>query len=173
MRVCANLDGSTGLLALKFNEMLVNLTPIQSEIDRCKAIAKEHGFNYTPASESMLMDGVYVALNFPALEFEELGGRLTFEQEYELYLDYQKSQYGVADDLDQILEYYKHEIESEDRFFIYVCPIHQDKANKGKGGEWRWHKWGPYIGNLNPQFEYLDDEEFDVGYVLIFHIVKI
>ena len=153
--------------------MLVNLTPIQSEIDRCRAIAEGHNFDYTPASEKMLMDGVYVSFNFRALEFEELGEQLTYEQQYGLYPDYSKSQYGVADNLDQILEYYKEEIDSDDRFFIYVYPIYQDKSNRGNGGGWRWHKWGPYIGQLTPECEYLDDEDFYVDYVLIFHIVKI
>ena len=153
--------------------MLINLTPIKAEIARCRQVAKEYGFNYTPQSERMLKDGVYIALNFDALEFEELGGRLTFEQEYKLYPDYSKAQYGVADNIEQIEAYYKEEIESSDKYFIYVCPIHQDKSNAGKGGGWRWHKWGEYIGTLNPQCEYLDDESFIVDHILVFHIVKI
>ena len=59
--------------------MLVNLTPIQSEIDRCKKIAKENNFKYTPQSDPKWLQetGIYqssMAFNFPDYEFEELKG---------------------------------------------------------------------------------------------------
>lgn len=85
--------------------------------------------------------------------------------------------YGVADNLEQIKNYYKNQIEDEvDKYVIIISYIYQEPKNKGKGGGWRWHKWGPYIGNLNPQCEYLDDEDFGEdfkGYVIIFHCYKV
>mgnify|MGYP000984510367 FL=1 len=42
--------------------------------------------------------------------------------------------------------------------------------NKGKGGGWRWHKWGEYLGNGTPTCEHLDDEdEFNDG-VYVYHM---
>lgn len=156
--------------------MLVNLTPIQSEIDRCKKIAKENNFEYTPQSDPKWLQetGIYqssMAFNFPDYEFEELKERLSWEERY-MCVD-PKETYGVADDIEQIKEYYKEEIADPDRkFFIHLTPVWQEKENAGKGGGWRWHKWGEYIGKLNPQCEYLDDEDFgdDFKYVITFTI---
>lgn len=81
--------------------------------------------------------------------------------------------YGVADNIEQILEYYKDQIEHpKDEYCISITPIYQDKANKGKGGGWRWHKWGEYIGTRTPLCEYLDDESIEFPWVYVFHIYK-
>lgn len=66
------------------------------------------------------------------------------------------SQYGVADNIEQIKEYYKEWIDKS-IWVIAITPVFQDKNHAGKGGGWRWHKWGNYIGKLNPQCEYLDN----------------
>lgn len=52
---------------------------------------------------------------------------------------------------------------------------YRNLENRGKGGGWRWHKWGTYIGTLDPQCEYLDDEDFgeDFKYVLCFHLYHV
>lgn len=85
--------------------------------------------------------------------------------------------YGVADSIEQILNYHKEEfIDSPEKYILFFTKIYQDKENAGKGGGWRWHKWGEYIGNLNPQCEYLDDEEFGEdfpGYVLVYEFFKV
>ena len=156
--------------------MLINLTPIQSEIDRCTKIAKEHNFEYTPQSDPMWLQetGIYQSsfpFNFPDYEFEELKERLSWEEQCLCVSP--KSTYGVADDIEQIKEYYKEEIADPDRkFFVHLTPVYQERENKGKGGGWRWHKWGPYIGKLDPQCEYLDDEDFgdDFKYIITFSI---
>lgn len=168
--------------------MLVNLTPNPKEIARRQAIAKEHNFEHIPQNDPILMqygDGIYQCnfdFNFSFEEFMEFDIDKdvfgpTYEQSYELFKpDYKKVQYGVADSVDQIKEYFKEEIEDPNRkFFITMTPVWQDKENKGKGGGWRWHKWGEYIGKLNSQCEYLDDEDFgdDFKYVICFHIYEI
>ena len=157
--------------------MLVNLTPIQSEIERCKKIAKENKFEYVSQSDLKWLQetGIYqssFAFNFPENEFEETQKRLSWEEKY-LCVPQHKGTYGVADNIEQIKEYYKEEISDPDKkYFIYLTPVWQEKENKGKGGGWRWHKWGEYIGELNPQCEYLDDEEFgeDFEYIITFTI---
>lgn len=85
--------------------------------------------------------------------------------------------YGVADSIEQIIEHHKREyINSPEKYVLFFTKIYQRKENKGQWGGWRWHKWGPYIGNLNPRCEYLDDEEFGEdfpGYVLVYEFFKV
>ena len=84
-----------------------------------------------------------------------------------------RSDYGVADDLDQIRAYYKSEIEDPQRYFVIgVTPVEKDPDNAGKGGGWRWHKWGPYIGTQDPQCEYLDDEP-EIDKIFVFSLYEL
>jgi hypothetical protein len=172
--------------------MLVNLTPNTEEIQRRKKIAVEHDFEYTPQSDPKWLQetGIYqssIAFNFPKEEFiEELDEfhyserkKKPDETVLQCYVRTRKTwieQYGVADNIEQIKEFYKKQIKiKKDKFCIAVTPVWQDKENRGKGGGWRWHKWGKYIGKLNRQHEYLDDEDFgeDFKYVLCFHLYYI
>ena len=164
--------------------MLVNLTPYKKEAERRLAVAKQHKFEYTPQyDESLIVAvGIYrsnVEFNFTHEEFEEFkdDNNIPYDNSYNVFApNYEKAQYGVADSVEQIKEYFKEEIEdTENKYFITVDPVYQDKENRGKGGGWRWHKWGTYIGKLNSQYEYLDDEDFgeDFEYVICFHLYKI
>ena len=165
--------------------MLVNLTPNWKEIKRRQEIAKENKFEYLPQCDKSLMeygDGIYQCnfnFNFSYNDFLEFDidknvFNIPFDQSYELFKPtYHKNQYGVADSIEQIKEYFKEEIEdANNKYFITATPVYQDRENKGKGGGWRWHKWGEYIGKLNPQCEHLDDEDFgeDFKYVICFHL---
>lgn len=76
------------------------------------------------------------------------------------------SSYGVADNVEQIKNHFKLCIESDSPFVISYTTI--VKKNEPKSGGWRWHKWGEYIGEQNPQCEYLADEP-EIDYVLVFH----
>ena len=160
--------------------MLVNLTPIQTEIERRKQIAKENNFEYIPQSDPQWIEetGIYQSsfpFNFPEDEFEELQ-KLTRDDRYKIFPNYEKITYGVADKVEQIKEYYKEEIaDVNKKYVIAITPVWQEKENKGKGGGWRWHKWGEYIGKLNPQCEYLDDEDFgdSFEYILIFTLYAV
>lgn len=164
--------------------MLCNLTPYVKEFERRKKIADENNFEYIAQYDEKLNieTGIYRSnfdFNFTHEEFIEFKDMLNipYEISYNLFAPtFHKSQYGVADNVEQIKEYFKEEINDEARkFFIEVTPVFQEKENKGKGGGWRWHKWGRYIGKLNPQCEYLDDEDFgdDFEYILCFHIYEI
>ena len=104
--------------------------------------------------------------------------------EYLLYDEFRKIDrqpifecYGVADNVEQILKYHRKEfIDTPEKYILFFTKIYQNKENKGSWGGWRWHKWGPYIGKLNPQCEYLDDEEFGEdfpGYVLVYEFFKV
>lgn len=165
--------------------MLVNLTPNWKEIERRSAIAKEHNFEHIPQCDERLMQygiGIYQCnfdFNFSHEEFLEFDnmGSIPFDQSFEVFApSYLKAQYGVGDSIEQIKEYFKEEIEDPNRkYFITATPVFQDKENKGKGGGWRWHKWGEYIGKLEPKCEYLDDEDFgdDFEYVICFHLYEV
>lgn len=82
--------------------------------------------------------------------------------------------YGVADSPEQAFAHAeKHLGAREEKFCVFVTHIAKDPSNAGRGGGWRWHKWGPYIGTSNPTTEYLDDEaEFNDG-VYVFHIYQL
>ena len=160
--------------------MLVELTPILEVVEKSKKIAIEENFDYIPQSHPKYIQekGIYQSSfggNFAKAEFKETEG-ISFKDEYPILRNYQRGAYGVADTIDQIKEYYNEEIKDEDnKYFISVHPIFQNKENTGKGGGWRWQGSGEYIGKLNPQCEYLDDEEFgnDFKYVICFHIYKV
>lgn len=160
--------------------MLVNLTPIKEEQERCAKIAKENNFEYIPQSDEKFIQetGIYQStfpFNFPEREFEEIV-KLSYDDRYKIFPDYKKTTYGVADNIEQIKEYYKAEVADENKkYAIALTPVWQNKSNKGKGGGWRWHKWGDYIGTLDSKCEYLDDEDFgdDFKYVIIFQIYAV
>jgi hypothetical protein len=160
--------------------MLVNLTPIREEQERRRGVAKEHDFEYIPQDDPRLVieQGIYqsnFAYNFSEEEFEELQG-LKWEDRYDIFPNHDKGTYGVADNIEQIKDYYRAEIEDRDaRYAIAVTPVFQDRGNAGKGGGWRWHKWGEYIGQLDSKCEYLDDEDFgeDFEHVLVFEIFRV
>ncbi len=82
--------------------------------------------------------------------------------------------YGVCDTPQQFMERFKALLEKDVRtFFVTFTHIYKEPGNAGKGGGWRWHKWGDYIGDGTPQCEYLDDEEgFEAG-VYVYHIYQI
>lgn len=173
--------------------MLVDLTPNIKEIERRKKVCQENNIDerhLCSHENNHIETGVYRCgcdFNFSFEEFEELKS-LSYSDEYQSmvyewkYLEngtkfplHMESQYGVADNIEQIKKHYRQWIEKSD-WVITITLVFQHKENKGKGGGWRWHKWGEYIGNLNPQYEYLDDEEFGEdfqGYVLCYHIYPI
>jgi hypothetical protein len=133
------------------------------------------------SSAKTIEPGIYLTgFNFSPLsyfDFSEVSDNPKIE-EYDSFNycrgDDFKSQYGVADNIEQIKNYFKEVIEDTNRkFFITVTPVYQNKLSEGGG--WRWHKWGEYIGELNPQCEYLDDEDFgaDFQYVLVYHLYEV
>lgn len=83
------------------------------------------------------------------------------------------SRYIVCDTLEQAKDYWKEAINMPDRYFVIsLTPIFRNPENAGKGGGWRWHKWGPYIGTFEARYEYLDDEE-GIDQVLIGHLYEV
>ena len=99
-------------------------------------------------------------------------------QEYEHYPEFEelngiwRNCYGVCDSVDDILELYADIIADPERqICITMTEIVRDQSNRGQGGGWRWHKWGPYIGKMEPTMEYLDDEPL-IERVYVYHIYE-
>ena len=79
--------------------------------------------------------------------------------------------YGVCDNYEQVLEKYKDILNDTDKnYVIGMCTI--DREKQPTEGGWRWHKWGEYIGNQNPEHEYLYDDTH-IDRVYCFHIYEI
>ncbi|MHA1169977.1 MAG: hypothetical protein ACTSRU_19285 [Candidatus Hodarchaeales archaeon] len=79
-----------------------------------------------------------------------------------------RDNYGVCDNIDQILKRYP-ELEQPDRYFMVTLKEIRREDQPDRGG-WRWHKWGEYIGDQKSEHEYLYDEEIDS--VICFHIYE-
>lgn len=77
-------------------------------------------------------------------------------------------QYGVADNLEQVLAWKDAGFVKSDRLFVLgLCEI-----SKAENGGWRWYKNGPYIGVQKPQAEHLGDEPV-IEKVLSFHFIEV
>jgi hypothetical protein len=74
--------------------------------------------------------------------------------------------YGVCDTPQQVVDLYGLDV-LPGRFVVCFVRIRKDKEPERDG--WRWHKWGPYIGTQDPQWEYLYDEP-NIEEVFTFHI---
>lgn len=83
--------------------------------------------------------------------------------------------YGVCDSPRQFIDRYKKALADDAvrTFFCTFTHIAKDPSNRGQGGGWRWHKWGPYIGEGKPECEYLDDEDGFADGVWVYHVLQI
>lgn len=77
------------------------------------------------------------------------------------------STYGVADNIEQVLEHIKCSIESDVPICVSFCTISKDEQPERDG--WRWEKWGEYIGTQTPTCQYLADEEL-IDEVIVFEV---
>jgi hypothetical protein len=71
--------------------------------------------------------------------------------------------------VEQIKQHYPDVFESTRKFVVCMTPIiHAEETEQ----DFRWHKWGPYIGNHKPQHEYLFDE-VGIEQVFVFRILEV
>jgi len=124
--------------------------------------------NNNSSKSKQLMVGVYEIGSFGGTGFlEEFKHYPAFEQESN---DDYFGSYGVCDNFQQILDKCPEIEKSKDRqFIITVTPVL--KENQSPEGGWRWCKWGDYIGEHSPQYEYLYDEE-DIDMVYCYHVYE-
>lgn len=64
--------------------------------------------------------------------------------------------FGVCDHWHQIIDRWPVLITDPRPFLIKLTTI--VRRDQPEEGGWRWHKWGPYIGNYEISHEYLHDE---------------
>ncbi len=74
--------------------------------------------------------------------------------------------YGVCDTPEQFLERYRAVLDADPRPFVVEFMI----VKKEAVGGWRWHKWGPYIGEKDPHCEYLRDEGPEITQACCYHV---
>ena len=78
---------------------------------------------------------------------------------------------GVCDSPEQFkADHLQTVIDDPRPFVVFFTHVHKEPENRGRGGGWRWHKWGPYIGKGQPEMEYLDDEDGFADGIYCYHI---
>jgi hypothetical protein len=81
------------------------------------------------------------------------------------------SPYGVCDTIQQVLDLYDEYFSGSNKYCVGFTKV--VKSEQSDMGGWRWHKWGDYIGDKNPQCEYIYDEDDTITEVFCFHIYLI
>lgn len=95
---------------------------------------------------------------FPHNGCMELWRRNDFDRSYPEFPTLQS--FGVVDSPEQLYEKFGAELVADHRpLCVMLTHVQKEPGNRGQGGGWRWHKWGPYVGAGNPTAEYLDDED--------------
>lgn len=74
--------------------------------------------------------------------------------------------YGVCDNASQVMGQY----DLTGSVIVIMSPVF--RKNQPEDGGWRWHRWGRYIGEKKPEYEYLYDEK-DIELVFVFSIIKL
>lgn len=78
-------------------------------------------------------------------------------------------EYGVCDTPEQAVE----KLGLRDRpEKLFVSFVKITRGSQPRDGGWRWHKWGSYIGNKEPQCEYIHDEP-EIEEVYTFHVYEL
>lgn len=78
--------------------------------------------------------------------------------------------YGVCDTPEQLIEKAPWIEKSERKFCVSF--VHIKKCDQSHDGGWRWKKWGSYIGDQSPEYEYLYHES-NIESVYTFHIYEV
>ena len=145
--------------------MLVN--PDFNELDEfikaiIEVIAKVNGNN---PEMRKIIDGVFEIGHF------SFGNMIKAQEkeEYPSFFPYFCS-YGICDNYQQILKRCPELVEGDRKFAISITPVEKKKQSPEDG--WRWHKWGPYIGQHKITTEYLYDEPI-IEKVFCFHILEL
>lgn len=168
--------------------MLVDLTPVIGEDEKwlnflnkeCPELSEMEKLDYIQSDKKFHEEtGIYweSIMGFAETFFEETKDPDKFEFKNEFWFDEENkiNSYGLADSINQVKEYFKKQInDPNNKYFITLSKIYQEKDNKYEG--LRWHKWGPYIGELTRNSEYFNNEDFGpdfLGYIITFHCYKL
>lgn len=144
--------------------MLVQITPRKSD-PILDIIAVMNG---NIVLEKEIEKGIYQVGHF---NFENL---IPFDLEFDdAYPRFSKGQgsYGVCDHYSQIFGEIPEILNSTERAFV-ISITEINKNTQPSDGGWRWHKWGEYIGNKEPQCEYLYDEP-EIEKVFVYSVYEL
>lgn len=101
-------------------------------------------------------------------EFDESYTHLIKNYSYERYFNC----YGVCDTIEQFIDRFIPKLEKDKRIFV-VNFVVLEKENESEHSGWRWHKWGPYIGDKTPKCEYLRDENDSITQAVVYNIYEV
>ena len=173
--------------------MFVSLTPNEDKVkeweetrEKCKKEYPDTDWDkYKPITEKELTSddgktkypGFYIGDDHELYMFKEFSKDLTHSEKFEFFnLEAKfKSQYGVADNVEQIIEHYNREYSDPDRKFIILVTGYTLKTAEGE----KFYKQGSYIGNCRSKnglcrSEYspskITEEVKNNGYLIGFHI---
>lgn len=90
-----------------------------------------------------------------------------FETERECFPE----SFGVCDSPQQFMAKFFPMFLCDPRFEYVTSLVQVSKSNQSSTGGWRWHKWGPYVGDQQPQCEYLFDEPI-ISEVYTYHVYR-
>lgn len=128
-----------------------------------------HNFNYVlEANNRLVSDTPYEPFWSCEPPYDDVEVRLKALREH-AEKDLPES-YGVCDHWRQIIKRWPVIVTDDKPLVIAVTPI--EKAAQPSSGGWRWHKWGEYIGEHEPQYEYLHDEP-DIDQVYTWHLYEV
>jgi hypothetical protein len=99
----------------------------------------------------------------PRDDEEHEKARLALEEHWASTADY-----GVADSYEQVLKRYPRLITDPRKFIVTFM-----RVSKENSGDWRWEKWGTYIGDKNPRNDYLKDEDDSIMEIFIFNVIEV
>jgi hypothetical protein len=80
--------------------------------------------------------------------------------------------YGVCDSPDQFMAHPLGSFVTKSPRLFTVSFTLIAKSDQCEDGGWRWHKWGEYIGEKEPQCEYLYDEGPEITEVYCYHVYE-
>lgn len=80
--------------------------------------------------------------------------------------------YGVCDTPEQFMERFGPALDASPRLWVVSFVVVRKEDQEPSGG-WRWHKWGPYIGDKSPQREYLYNEGPEITQATTFKVYAV
>lgn len=117
--------------------------------------------SYGPLVPTPQEPGVYMCGHWSPERF------LAVRDTWDIGRDYDT--YGVCDTPEQCIERLKLREIDKKVCVVFVRLLREDQPPEGG---WRWHKWGPYIGDQKPEHEYLYDEKH-IERVYTFHVYDV
>lgn len=90
---------------------------------------------------------------------------------YSVYGNKYSVPYFVDDSAENVIAKLKDLLAAAEGHYVVVMNLVTKASQPARGG-WRWHKWGPYLGKLSPQCEYLYDEP-EIEHAVLAHIYEV